>query len=167
MDCSLHACPNECSNHGVCENWTCVCDPEYTGYDCSLLACAPNCSLHGYCYNGTCYCAPGFTGSDCMIATCPNHCSGHGRCDGGKWRCDWCQCKADETTGKGPGPAGASTLCANCAGSLATGEFCDDNLDPYRGQSGAFKCLLEGGGDVAFMKHSTPYFEMMTRWYIR
>ena len=43
------------------------------------------------------------------------------RCDGGKWRCDWCQCKADETTGKGPGPAGASTLCANCAGRYRSG----------------------------------------------
>ena len=51
-DCSLKACPNECSNKGVCENFTCMCDPEYTGYDCSLLACAPDCSKHGYCYNG-------------------------------------------------------------------------------------------------------------------
>ena len=66
-----------------------------------------------------------------------------------------------------PGANHTGPLCTNCAGSLATGEFCDDNLDPYRGQSGAFKCLLEGEGDVAFMKHSTPYFEMMTQWYIR
>ena len=25
-DCSLKACPNECSNKGVCENYTCMCD---------------------------------------------------------------------------------------------------------------------------------------------
>ena len=36
-------------------------------------------------------------------------------CDGGKWRCDWCNCKAFETTGKSPGPKGSATLCAICA----------------------------------------------------
>lgn len=43
------------------------------------------------------------------------------RCDGGKWRCAWCECKADECTGKGPGPGGPSTLCANCSGRYRNG----------------------------------------------
>ena len=37
-------------------------------------------------------------------------------CDGGVWRCRWCMCKAEECSGKGPGPDGASTLCAPCSG---------------------------------------------------
>jgi hypothetical protein len=43
------------------------------------------------------------------------------RCDGGRWRCGWCECKAEECTGKGPGPQGASTLCANCSGRYRNG----------------------------------------------
>lgn len=65
-----------------------------------------------------------------------------------------------------PGANHTGPLCQNCVGSISSGEFCDDNLDPYRGQSGAFKCLVEDAGDVAFMKHSTPYFEMMSQWFI-
>ena len=43
------------------------------------------------------------------------------RCDGGRWRCGWCECKAEACTGKGPGPHGASTLCANCSGRYRNG----------------------------------------------
>ena len=42
-------------------------------------------------------------------------------CDGGAWRCAWCMCSAEQTSGKGPGPDGASTLCANCAGRFRSG----------------------------------------------
>ena len=41
--------------------------------------------------------------------------------DGGRWRCGWCECKADECTGKGPGPHGNATLCANCSGRYRNG----------------------------------------------
>ena len=37
------------------------------------------------------------------------------RCDGGVWRCGWCQCRYEETSGKGPGPLGSKTLCAQCS----------------------------------------------------
>ena len=47
---------------------------------------------------------------------------GHKRfCDGGVWRCGWCSVSAEQTSGKGPGPDGASTLCANCAGRFRSG----------------------------------------------
>ena len=36
------------------------------------------------------------------------------RCDGGNWRCKWCECKADECSGKNPGPDGPATLCGAC-----------------------------------------------------
>ena len=40
MDCSLKACPNECSNHGVCgENDSCTCHANWIGSDCSLRQC--------------------------------------------------------------------------------------------------------------------------------
>ena len=37
------------------------------------------------------------------------------RCDGGAWRCSWCECKAEDTSGKGPGPEGGKTLCSLCS----------------------------------------------------
>ena len=38
---------------------------------------------------------------------------GHKRfCDGGAWRCAWCDCSANESSGKGPGPEGGKMLCS-------------------------------------------------------
>ncbi|OWK05785.1 TF [Cervus elaphus hippelaphus] len=45
-------------------------------------------------------------------------------------------------------------LCQLCAGK-GTDKCACSNHEPYFGYSGAFKCLTEGGGDVAFVKHST------------
>nr|XP_020772130.1 serotransferrin [Odocoileus virginianus texanus] len=45
-------------------------------------------------------------------------------------------------------------LCQLCAGK-GTDKCACSNHEPYFGYSGAFKCLSEGGGDVAFVKHST------------
>lgn len=42
-------------------------------------------------------------------------------CDGGNWRCEWCNCKAEETSGKSPGPNGPRTLCGNCGGRYRSG----------------------------------------------
>ena len=59
----------------------------------------------------------------------------HGRnCDGGKWRCGWCQCTAQQTSGKSPGPDGPGTLCSNCGGryrSGATGLAKQDQFGTY------------------------------------
>merc|ERR1719321_2620529 len=40
-------------------------------------------------------------------------------------------------------------LCANCDGD------CKRDSDPYSGYAGSLRCLMEGGGDVAFMKETT------------
>jgi len=40
-------------------------------------------------------------------------------------------------------------LCANCDGD------CIRDSDPYSGYAGALRCLMEGAGDVAFMKETT------------
>ncbi|KAI8511347.1 antigen p97 [Branchiostoma belcheri] len=47
-----------------------------------------------------------------------------------------------------------STLCSLCAG--AGEDHCVRNKnEPYYGYSGAFRCLAEGAGDVAFINHQT------------
>ncbi|KRT80594.1 hypothetical protein AMK59_6032 [Oryctes borbonicus] len=50
-------------------------------------------------------------------------------------------------------------LCSLCAGNLATNDKkskCNlDQTESYSGYTGAFRCLVEGGGDVAFVKHVT------------
>ncbi|XP_006179779.2 serotransferrin [Camelus ferus] len=45
-------------------------------------------------------------------------------------------------------------LCQLCAGK-GTDKCACSNHEPYFGYSGAFKCLMDGAGDVAFVKHST------------
>lgn len=52
----------------------------------------------------------------------------------------------------GDNPTSACELCRGKIGST----FCT-NQDPYAGPLGAMLCLLEGGGDVAFVKHTTPF----------
>lgn len=45
-------------------------------------------------------------------------------------------------------------LCDLCHGTSA--HYCDrSTMEPYYGHTGAFRCLVEGGGDVAFVKHTT------------
>ena len=48
-----------------------------------------------------------------------------------------------DTTGKNP-----DNLCALCTNECKA-------AGTYSGYSGAFKCLVEGVGDVAFVKHTT------------
>ena len=50
----------------------------------------------------------------------------------------------------GDNPTSACELCKGKIGST----FCT-NQDPYAGYIGAMYCLIEGGGDVAFVKHTT------------
>ncbi|KAF7653027.1 hypothetical protein LDENG_00088240 [Lucifuga dentata] len=62
-------------------------------------------------------------------------------------------------SGCAPGANLSSSFCANCAGS-GTGvgdEFkCKANSgERYFGYAGAFRCLVEDAGDVAFIKHTT------------
>ncbi|XP_061072678.1 serotransferrin-1-like [Conger conger] len=50
-----------------------------------------------------------------------------------------------------PGAESGSSLCALCAG-----EGCQANSEePYFGYAGAFRCLVEERGEVAFVKHTT------------
>jgi melanoma-associated antigen p97 len=47
-----------------------------------------------------------------------------------------------------------SHLCDLCHGSA--GHYCKRNhMEDYFGHTGAFRCLVEGGGNVAFVKHTT------------
>ncbi|VCX06938.1 unnamed protein product [Gulo gulo] len=47
-------------------------------------------------------------------------------------------------------------LCQLCAGK-GTDKCACSNHEPYFGYSGAFKCLMDDAGDVAFVKHSTVF----------
>ncbi|KAJ8603590.1 hypothetical protein CTAYLR_004836 [Chrysophaeum taylorii] len=86
--------------------------------------------------------------------------SGHKRfCDGGVWRCDWCKCRADECSGKNPGPRGRSTLCGACGSRYRAGhsgpvlpnergkftcEACGKELDSI-GALGGHRRFCDGG----------------------
>ncbi|KAL1782078.1 serotransferrin [Sigmodon hispidus] len=57
-----------------------------------------------------------------------------------------------------------SGSCVPCADSVAFPQLCQlcpgcgcSSLHPYFGYAGAFKCLKDGGGDVAFVKHTTIF----------
>ncbi|CAK6966880.1 transferrin-a [Scomber scombrus] len=62
------------------------------------------------------------------------------------------------TSGCAPGADPASSFCKQCAGSgRAVGDEskCKASADEqYYGYAGAFRCLVEGAGDVAFIKHT-------------
>lgn len=57
-----------------------------------------------------------------------------------------------------------SGSCVPCADPVAFPQLCQlcpgcgcSSLQPYFGYTGAFKCLKDGGGDVAFVKHTTIF----------
>ena len=50
--------------------------------------------------------------------------------------------------------AGADKLCSLCSGS-GSDKCSRSDKEPYYGYEGAFKCLKDGKGDVAFIKQST------------
>ncbi|XP_075820950.1 LOW QUALITY PROTEIN: serotransferrin-like [Microtus pennsylvanicus] len=57
-----------------------------------------------------------------------------------------------------------SGSCVPCADSASFPKLCQlcpgcgcSSLQPYYGYAGAFKCLKDGGGDVAFVKHTTIF----------
>ncbi|XP_071513824.1 transferrin 2 isoform X2 [Panulirus ornatus] len=47
-------------------------------------------------------------------------------------------------------------LCHLCHG-VSSGYCARDHSEPYFGFTGAFRCLVEGGGDIAFLKHTTVW----------
>jgi tenascin len=48
-DCSIPACPKECSNHGPCVDGFCQCSEGWIGTDCSQRACPNQCSSNVSC----------------------------------------------------------------------------------------------------------------------
>ncbi|XP_041658628.1 transferrin-a [Cheilinus undulatus] len=63
------------------------------------------------------------------------------------------------SSGCAPGSDPNSSFCAKCAGSGKAVEVeskCKASaVEQYYGYAGAFRCLVEGAGDVAFIKHTT------------
>ena len=86
------ACPNRCSEHGVCElEGKCECDKGFKkgAADCSGTMCPDNCNGHGACIKGGCACEAGWDDTpECTKLKCPDDCSGHGTCGKGKCTCD-------------------------------------------------------------------------------
>ncbi|KAL8187666.1 UNVERIFIED_CONTAM: hypothetical protein K2H54_053718 [Gekko kuhli] len=61
--------------------------------------------------------------------------------------------------GCAPGSPADSPLCNLCVGSGTTPpvhKCLPNSLERYFGYTGAFRCLVEGGGDVCFVKMTTP-----------
>ncbi|XP_028988133.1 serotransferrin-like [Betta splendens] len=64
------------------------------------------------------------------------------------------------SSGCAPGSDPRSPFCTQCVGNRKTvgdDDKCAANSnEEYYGYAGAFRCLVDGAGDVAFVKHSTP-----------
>lgn len=53
--------------------------------------------------------------------------------------------------------SGADVLCRQCAGDQKGGHICEKSMfEVYNGEKGAFRCLAERRGSVAFVSHTTP-----------
>uniref|UniRef100_A0A673BD05 Serotransferrin n=1 Tax=Sphaeramia orbicularis TaxID=375764 RepID=A0A673BD05_9TELE len=58
------------------------------------------------------------------------------------------------SSGCAPGADPSSPFCKQCAG-IGEDKCSANDDEPYYGYTGAFKCLVEDSGDVAFIKHTT------------
>lgn len=63
--CDMVACPNDCSNNGVCIGGMCMCKKTHFGAGCQNLRCLHDCSNRGYCFEGKCQCEDGYGGDAC------------------------------------------------------------------------------------------------------
>ncbi|KAI4890688.1 hypothetical protein NFI96_033746 [Prochilodus magdalenae] len=58
--------PEDCSQHGVCVDGQCQCQPGWTGPTCANLTCQPAaCGEHGMCTPDGCVCDAGWMGANC------------------------------------------------------------------------------------------------------
>lgn len=69
--------PQDCNQHGDCEEGECRCSSPWTGFGCGELVCGNNtCGGHGSCETGVCVCDDGWIGELCENP-CPTHFYGH------------------------------------------------------------------------------------------
>ncbi|EGC32669.1 hypothetical protein DICPUDRAFT_38006, partial [Dictyostelium purpureum] len=136
-NCMPYTCPNNCSDHGSCDESTgsCTCEKNYTSEnDCSIFSmeCPGNgCSGHGTCDHNTglCTCDLNYTSeNDCSVFSmdCPgNGCSGHGTCDHNNGECT---CDENYTSTKD-----CSVFSMDCPGNGCSGHgTCDHSTGVCR-----------------------------------
>ncbi|CAL4096527.1 unnamed protein product, partial [Meganyctiphanes norvegica] len=82
--------------------------------------------------------------------------------------CDYVSAMAEFFSGGSCAPGAKSTnynqqgnyiseLCSLCIGDNVNSHCVRSNDEPFYGYSGAFRCMAVGGGDVAFVKHTTVF----------